>query len=109
LNWALEGARQHAELGNLSACEAVELHKKRMRRDADVFASWFKENCRECASSKVQSSAAYISYVGYAKKIGRFMMGMPAFKSRMAREGYQHKSTKLFNAYVGFELKEASR
>lgn len=43
------------------------------------------------------------------KKIGRFVMGMPAFKSRMAREGYQHKSTKLFNAYVGFELKEASR
>lgn len=109
LNWALEGARQYAELGNLPACEAVELHKKRMRRDADVFASWFKENCKECASSKVQSSAAYFSYAGYAKKIGRFVMGMPAFKSRMAREGYQHKSTKSFNAYVGFELKEASR
>lgn len=106
LNWALEGARKYAELGTIPDCNAVAVHKKRMRRDADVFASWFKECCKEDAAAKVQSSAAYASYASYAKKIGRSAMGMPAFKNRMAKEGYQHKETKKFNAYTGFELKD---
>ena len=106
LNWALEGAREYAASGRLIYCEAVEKHKERMRRDADVFGSWLKERCIPDADGKVQSAEAYASYAGFAKKTGRHAMGMPAFGMRMAKEGYQRKSTKKFNVFEGLTLKQ---
>ena len=104
LNWALAGAKEYAKIGKLGTCRAVTSHKARLRKESDVIGNWLTEDCTESKSATMQSSLAYGRYAAYAKRLGKVPIGMPAFGSRMMREGFQRKETKKFNCFVGIEL-----
>ncbi len=109
LNWALAGAADYAETGGLGSCSAVDVLKKRLRREADVIGGWLNDNCGKDEDSMLQSSVAYKSYAQYAKSLGKAPIGLPAFGSRLVREGYARKSFSKFNGFVGLTLNDVNR
>jgi putative DNA primase/helicase len=108
LNWAVAGATDYAAKGKLGTCEAVEQHKKQLRRESDTFGGWKIEHLIEEVNTKLQASKAYASYSTYARRMGKAPISTAQFKVRMESQGFAHKATKKYHCYLGIGLRPAA-
>lgn len=104
LNWALAGAKEYAKAGKLVTCEAVEVHKRSMKRESDSLSAWLQDACRTGDEMTMQASTGYASYQAYAKRMGRNPIGQKAFRMRLEKKGFARKQTSKYNCYLGLEL-----
>ncbi|MDP2035145.1 MAG: phage/plasmid primase, P4 family [Polaromonas sp.] len=105
LNWALAGARRYHKDGCLVSCDAVEEHKRMMRKEADTFSGWIIDCCVVNSGGRLQASKGYDSYFQYAKPGGRNPLTRKAFRERMEKSGYHRRSTNKCNVYLGLGLR----
>lgn len=105
LNWALYGARRYYADGGLVTCDAVDEHKRKMRRESDTLAGWIVDCCIKSKDGQLQASKGYASYLQYAKRCGRTHLSQKAFNVRLEKSGYRRLKTNKYNLYSGLDLR----
>ena len=105
LNWALEGARKYQEKGKLGRPKASRMLLASLLRDADTVGVWIGSCCLEDDGGKLQSKAAYDSYVEAMKREKSTALSQKEFKADLERRGYTHKSSGHFNYHQGLTIK----
>lgn len=105
LNWALEGARRYAKKGKLGQPKASVEMLASLRRDVDTVGAWIKSRCVAAADSKLQSKVAYEDYCEAMKRERVPPLPQKDFNADLVRRGYQHKTGRSFNYFVGLIIK----
>ena len=104
LNWALEGARKYAKRGTLERPLASKKLLTSLRRDVDTVGQWIHTRCVRANDGKLQSKPAYEDYCETMKRERTSPVPQKEFKADLIRRGFEHKSGRSYNYFVGIVL-----